>query len=282
KVVDAAPADRDAVFFGAEVELENLASGELVRYRIVGPDETDAARGWISIDAPLARAMLKKRVDDEFAARLPGGEARFVIVEVRYDCARRVAGQLLARRRRLFDLRRAAFLLGAVVAFARGPGQRDVTLAEFVQFGFLQFLQVQQRVVGAAGGTDQFVQLDLQRARVAVLAVLDQEHHQEGDDGGAGVDHQLPGVAEAEQRAGDHPDHHRQQRQHEARRAAGEAGTGVRDPREPAPAGSGHVVHLSGDATWWPAAGVGGVYARPRAIRRCIRLRRRGRARRCA
>jgi len=85
KVVDAAPADRDAVFFGAEVELENLASGELVRYRIVGPDETDAARGWISIDAPLARAMLKKRVDDEFAAQLPGGEARFVIVEVRYD-----------------------------------------------------------------------------------------------------------------------------------------------------------------------------------------------------
>src|SRR5690606_37868828 len=87
KVVDAAPADRDAVFFGAEVELENLASGELVRYRIVGPDETDAARGWISIDAPLARAMLKKRVDDEFAAQLPGGEARFVIVEVRYDTA---------------------------------------------------------------------------------------------------------------------------------------------------------------------------------------------------
>src|SRR5690606_9507830 len=37
--------------------------------------------------------------------------------------------------------------------------------------------------------------------------------------------------------------------------------TGVRDPREPAPAGSGHVVLLSGDATWWPAAGVGRVYA---------------------
>ena len=84
KVVDAAPADRAAVFFGAEVELENIASGERVRYRIVGPDETDAQRGWISIDAPLARAMLKKRVDDEFEAMLPAGPVRFAIVEVSY------------------------------------------------------------------------------------------------------------------------------------------------------------------------------------------------------
>ena len=84
RVVDGAPADRHAVFFGAEVELENIASGELVRYRIVGPDETDAQRGWISIDAPLARAMLKKRVDDEFEAMLPGGAVRFAIVGVAY------------------------------------------------------------------------------------------------------------------------------------------------------------------------------------------------------
>ena len=84
KVVEAAPSDRDAVFFGAEVELENIASGERVRYRIVGPDETDAQRGWISIDAPLARAMLKKRVDDEFEAMLPAGAVRFAIVEVSY------------------------------------------------------------------------------------------------------------------------------------------------------------------------------------------------------
>ena len=84
KVVDAPPSDRGAVFFGAEVELEDVASGELVRYRIVGPDETDAQRGWISIDAPLARAMLKKRVDDEFEAHLPGGLQRFVVVAVEY------------------------------------------------------------------------------------------------------------------------------------------------------------------------------------------------------
>ncbi len=53
-------------------------------YRIVGPDETDAKLGWISIDSPLARAMLKKHVDDEFEAQLPGGVARFCIIAVRY------------------------------------------------------------------------------------------------------------------------------------------------------------------------------------------------------
>ncbi len=84
RVVDAAPADPEAVFFGATVELENLSTTELSRYRIVGPDETDASRGWISIDSPLARAMLKKRIDDEFEAMLPGGIASFAIIGVNY------------------------------------------------------------------------------------------------------------------------------------------------------------------------------------------------------
>ena len=60
------------------------ASGEASRYRIVGPDETDAARGWISIDSPMARALLKKRIDDEFSVELPGGVTRFVLVDVSY------------------------------------------------------------------------------------------------------------------------------------------------------------------------------------------------------
>ena len=84
KVVEQAPSDPDAVFFGAWVELERIDNGELARYRIVGPDETDAAAGWISIDSPLARALLKKRVDDEVEAQLPGGPARFAIVAVEY------------------------------------------------------------------------------------------------------------------------------------------------------------------------------------------------------
>ena len=84
KVVDAAPSDPSAVFFGATIELENSDSGETVRYRIVGPDETDAALGWISIDSPLARALLGKRVDDEVRAVLPGGEVAFWVVAIDY------------------------------------------------------------------------------------------------------------------------------------------------------------------------------------------------------
>ena len=84
RVIDTAPTDRDAVFFGAHIEIENIATGELSRYRIVGPDETDAKLGWISIDSPLARAILKKRADDEFEAMLPGGLARFRILAVDY------------------------------------------------------------------------------------------------------------------------------------------------------------------------------------------------------
>ena len=84
RVVDVRPSDPDAVFFGATVELENVASGQTHIYRIVGPDETDARLGWISIDSPLARAMLKKRVDDEFDAVLPGGIVHYAIVGIRY------------------------------------------------------------------------------------------------------------------------------------------------------------------------------------------------------
>lgn len=84
RVVDTAPSDPDAVFFGATVEVEHTVTGDISRYRIVGPDETDAKLGWISIDSPLARAMLKKRVDDEFEAQLPGGLQKFFIVAVEY------------------------------------------------------------------------------------------------------------------------------------------------------------------------------------------------------
>ncbi len=85
KVVDTVPSNPDAVFFAAEVELERVADGELLRYRIVGPDETDAKLGHISIDSPLARALLKKRIDDEFSVELPSGLTHFVIVDVRYS-----------------------------------------------------------------------------------------------------------------------------------------------------------------------------------------------------
>jgi transcription elongation factor GreB len=84
KVAEERPSDPSAIYFGAVFELENAESGELVRYRIVGPDETDASQGFISVDSPLARAVLRKRVDDEFEVELPLGKTSFVVVSVTY------------------------------------------------------------------------------------------------------------------------------------------------------------------------------------------------------
>ena len=84
RVIEEAPADRDAIFFGATVELEEVDTGDTSRYRLVGPDEAEPSRGDISIDSPLARALLKKRVDDEVALELPSGPRRMAIGDVTY------------------------------------------------------------------------------------------------------------------------------------------------------------------------------------------------------
>ena len=83
-VVDAPPSDRSRVFFGAWVQLEDEDGAE-VEYRIVGPDEFDAATGLISMDSPLGRALLRKGLDDEVKVELPGGLKSYVVVGVRYE-----------------------------------------------------------------------------------------------------------------------------------------------------------------------------------------------------
>ena len=82
-VVDQLPADQSRIYFGAWFRLEDEA-GNLHAYRIVGPDEFDPAKGWISIDSPLGRAVLKKAVDDEVRVRLPAGEAVYYVAEISY------------------------------------------------------------------------------------------------------------------------------------------------------------------------------------------------------
>lgn len=71
------------VFFAATVTLAEVDGGE-VRYRIVGADETDAEQGWISVDSPVARALLGKAVGEEVAVRTPTGDRVLEIVEVEY------------------------------------------------------------------------------------------------------------------------------------------------------------------------------------------------------
>ena len=82
-VVDTKPTDRTRVFFGAWVEIAD-DKGDLKTYRIVGPDETDASQGCISVDSPLARALLKRAEGDVVTAQLPGGDSEIEIVKVSY------------------------------------------------------------------------------------------------------------------------------------------------------------------------------------------------------
>lgn len=83
QIVDRPPDDPARIFFGAWVRLEDDDGRESV-YRIVGADEFDPGKGWISIDSPLARALLKKTVDDEVSVELPDGRRNLVVLEVSY------------------------------------------------------------------------------------------------------------------------------------------------------------------------------------------------------
>jgi transcription elongation factor GreB len=83
-VVDQPPSDKNKVFFGAWVTLEDENGGEL-EYRIVGPDEFDVAKRYVSMDSPLGKALLRKGLDDEVRVEVPGGVKTYVIVKIRYE-----------------------------------------------------------------------------------------------------------------------------------------------------------------------------------------------------
>ena len=83
EVVEDLPSDRDKVFFGAWVTVEDEDGNEQT-YRIVGPDEFDPDRGFISMDSPMARALMKKQEGDEVTVKRPKGDARYTIVRVAY------------------------------------------------------------------------------------------------------------------------------------------------------------------------------------------------------
>ncbi|WP_347987249.1 transcription elongation factor GreB [Methylomonas sp. AM2-LC] len=82
-IVSEKPTNQKQVFFGAWVTLETM-EGEEITYRIVGADEIDTTGGLISLDSPLAKALLKKLLDDEVVIRLGEQENRFYIVNIRY------------------------------------------------------------------------------------------------------------------------------------------------------------------------------------------------------
>jgi transcription elongation factor GreB len=72
------------VFFGAWITLED-DDGQQVTYRIVGADEISPDKGWISMDSPMARALMKKTLDDEVQVETPAGMASYTVIEVSYQ-----------------------------------------------------------------------------------------------------------------------------------------------------------------------------------------------------
>jgi transcription elongation factor GreB len=82
-IVSEPPTDNKRVFFGAYVSLED-DDGVEVTYRIVGPDESNIELGWISMEAPVAVALMGKRDGDEVLVRRPKGNITYTIVGIRY------------------------------------------------------------------------------------------------------------------------------------------------------------------------------------------------------
>lgn len=84
QIVDYSPKQEGKIFFGAWVTLEN-EEGEEKSYRIVGCDEFDPAKNWISIDSPVARALIGKTVDDEVKVNTPSGLMTWFVNQIRYE-----------------------------------------------------------------------------------------------------------------------------------------------------------------------------------------------------
>jgi transcription elongation factor GreA len=85
QIINPALLDADGrCVFGATVDLEDMKSGEVVTYQIVGDDEGDIKQGKVSIGSPLARALIGKYSGDVAEVRAPGGVREYEILDVRY------------------------------------------------------------------------------------------------------------------------------------------------------------------------------------------------------
>jgi transcription elongation factor GreB len=83
KIVDRPPADTSMIRFGAHICLHTSTEGR-VDYRIVGVDETDAGKGYISIDSPVAKALLGKSIGDNTEVELPECLLKIKVITIRY------------------------------------------------------------------------------------------------------------------------------------------------------------------------------------------------------
>ena len=82
EIIDTETLSTDRAVFGCRVVLENVDTGEEVRYQLVGPDESDIEKGKISVASPLGKAIIGKVPGDEVALNAPGGRRCYEVVEI--------------------------------------------------------------------------------------------------------------------------------------------------------------------------------------------------------
>jgi transcription elongation factor GreA len=82
EIIDTSSIPKDKLVFGSTVVLENMESGEEVRYQLVGTEESDIKKGRISVSSPLGQALLGRKVGDEVTIQAPGGKRLYEIVEI--------------------------------------------------------------------------------------------------------------------------------------------------------------------------------------------------------
>jgi transcription elongation factor GreA len=86
QIIDVTQVNADGkVVFGATVELEDLATGEILVYQIVGEDEADLKQGLISVTSPIARALIGKQAEDVVEVKTPKGTREYAILTIRYE-----------------------------------------------------------------------------------------------------------------------------------------------------------------------------------------------------
>jgi len=81
-IIDPDTLSRDFARFGCTVQLENIDTGDEVRYQLVGPDESDIKEGRISVASPLGQAMIGKQIGDEITIMAPGGKRNYELIEI--------------------------------------------------------------------------------------------------------------------------------------------------------------------------------------------------------
>ena len=85
EVIDTSKLSGSVVVFGARVKLEEIETGEVFTYRIVGEDEADVEAGKISVGSPIARALIGKELDEHIRVNTPRGPKEFIILDVTFD-----------------------------------------------------------------------------------------------------------------------------------------------------------------------------------------------------